>query len=210
MLSLFDGIVTPENMLRCAIHTTSIIGFWKYWHSSFNLWNIRYIYIPLGGNKHKYKYKQFCIIILVFIFTTLWHGDFNIKLLIWGSLMSLLIIPEILTKQYYYYTNNNKLIIKYRNNTFINRHIHFIGSVINIWILCIANLIGFGPGYYVTFQILSIIFSKWIGLIAILYASLNMYAAVILMNMSDYYQLKGYGWNTVLSIKTDDKIHKKT
>merc|ERR1712154_454763 len=143
---------------------SSIIGFWKYWHSSFNLWNIRYIYIPMGGHckgtHSEYQHiRKFRNIICVFAFTTLWHGDFELKLLIWGSLMALLIIPETLIKNYYYHTSN-ALIAKCRNNQRLNRYIHALGAVINILMLFIANLIGFGPGLEMVIQFLKIIVFK--------------------------------------------------
>ncbi|KAH6901244.1 glycerol transporter [Coprinopsis sp. MPI-PUGE-AT-0042] len=37
--AMMDGILAPENMIRS-------------WHRSYNLWIIRYIFIPLGGSKH--------------------------------------------------------------------------------------------------------------------------------------------------------------
>ena len=30
----------------------TVRGFWRAWHCSFNRWLVRYIYIPLGGNRH--------------------------------------------------------------------------------------------------------------------------------------------------------------
>ena len=78
--ALCDDIVTIENMQRCISNTTSIIEFWKYWHASFNLWNIRYLYIPLGGNKRRQMFNT----LIVFMFVFLWHGDFELKLLFWS------------------------------------------------------------------------------------------------------------------------------
>lgn len=43
-------------------------GFWRNWHSSFNAWLVRYLYIPLGGNRHR------CLVIWpVFLFVAVWH-----------------------------------------------------------------------------------------------------------------------------------------
>lgn len=48
--ALLDGVYPPENMPQCIIMTTSVADFWKGWHSSYNKWCVRYMYIPLGGN----------------------------------------------------------------------------------------------------------------------------------------------------------------
>jgi hypothetical protein len=50
----------------------------------------RYIYVPLGGS------RNFIInTILVFSFVALWH-DLTFRLLAWGWLVSLFILPELL------------------------------------------------------------------------------------------------------------------
>ena len=50
----------------------------------------RYIYIPLGGT----KYAMYNIWV-VFTFVALWH-DISLKLLAWGWLISLFILPELI------------------------------------------------------------------------------------------------------------------
>lgn len=49
----------------------------------------RYIYIPLGGAKNVALST-----LLVFTFVALWH-DLSFKLLAWGWLVSLFILPEL-------------------------------------------------------------------------------------------------------------------
>lgn len=49
----------------------------------------RYIYIPLGGTKN----VAVCTI-LIFTFVALWH-DLSFRLLAWGWLVSLFILPEL-------------------------------------------------------------------------------------------------------------------
>lgn len=87
--ALLDGIEAPENMIRCVTNNYSALGFWRSWHKSFNLWIIRYIYVPLGGT----RYAMYNIWV-VFTFVAVWH-DINLKLLAWGWLISLFILPEI-------------------------------------------------------------------------------------------------------------------
>ncbi|KAF9929630.1 glycerol transporter, partial [Linnemannia zychae] len=88
--ALLDGIDAPDNMIRCVINNYSALGFWRSWHKSFNLWIIRYIYVPLGGT----RYAMYNIWV-VFTFVAVWH-DINLKLLAWGWLISLFILPEII------------------------------------------------------------------------------------------------------------------
>ena len=52
----------------------------------------RYIYIPLGGSKNIVLST-----LLVFTFVALWH-DLSFKLLAWGWLISLFILPEIIAR----------------------------------------------------------------------------------------------------------------
>ncbi|KAF5825593.1 MBOAT, membrane-bound O-acyltransferase family-domain-containing protein [Dunaliella salina] len=50
-VALADGIVPPENMGRCVCNNYDIEGFWRSWHASYNRWLVRYVYVPLGGNR---------------------------------------------------------------------------------------------------------------------------------------------------------------
>ncbi|KAI0926450.1 hypothetical protein AcV5_008909 [Taiwanofungus camphoratus] len=90
--ALLDGIDPPENMVRCMANNYSTLGFWRSWHRSYNLWIVRYIYIPLGGTKNVAVTS-----ILVFSFVALWH-DLSFRLLAWGWLASLFILPELLAR----------------------------------------------------------------------------------------------------------------
>ena len=90
--AMMDGIETPENMTKCMSNNYSPMNFWKHWHRSFNKWIVRYLYIPLGGNK-TYIWN----IWIVFTFVALWH-DIELKLLIWGWVIALFIVPEYLCK----------------------------------------------------------------------------------------------------------------
>ena len=67
-VSLFCDIVPPENMIRCVKNNCTFAGFWKTWHASFNKWTVRYMYVPMGGQK-----TQHFTIWLIFIFIGLWH-----------------------------------------------------------------------------------------------------------------------------------------
>ncbi|KAL0072586.1 glycerol transporter [Marasmius tenuissimus] len=130
--ALADGIDAPENMVRCMANNYSVFGFWRSWHRSYNLWIIRYIYVPLGGVKN-----VFLNTVLVFTFVALWH-DLTFKLLAWGWLVSLFILPEMLAR----------FIVpasRYAAKPWY-RHACALGAVFNILLMMVANLVGFVIG----------------------------------------------------------------
>ncbi|KAG0290919.1 glycerol transporter [Linnemannia gamsii] len=91
--ALVDGIEAPENMIRCVLNNYSALGFWRSWHKSYNLWTLRYIYIPLGGTRY-----AIYNIWVVFTFVAVWH-DINLKLLAWAWLISFFVLPEIIASK---------------------------------------------------------------------------------------------------------------
>ena len=68
----------------------SISEFWRRWHISLGSWFKNYLYIPLGGNKVKFKYLN---LLIVWIFTGLWHGA-NLNFLLWGLYFFIIIMIE--------------------------------------------------------------------------------------------------------------------
>ena len=84
-----DGIETVENMGRCMSNHYSGVDFWREWHTSFNRWLVRYLYVPLGGSRYK-GINMFPI----FSFVAIWH-DIEGRLLAWGWLIALFILPEM-------------------------------------------------------------------------------------------------------------------
>ncbi|KAF9304315.1 glycerol transporter [Mortierella antarctica] len=130
--ALMDGIEAPENMIRCVTNNYSALGFWRSWHKSYNLWVLRYIYIPLGGTRN-----AIYNIWVVFTFVAVWH-DINLKLLAWGWLISLFILPEIIA---------SKVFSKKKWGSWpYYRHLCAVGAVGNILLMMIANLVGFCIG----------------------------------------------------------------
>jgi len=76
-------------------------------------------------------------IILVFSFVALWH-DLTFRLLAWGWLIALFIVPEVLAQ----------LLLpasKYEKHWWY-RHICALGGVVNVFIMMSANLVGFVIG----------------------------------------------------------------
>jgi protein-cysteine N-palmitoyltransferase HHAT len=88
-----DGLDPPANMVRCMADNYSPLGFWRSWHRSFNLWIVRYIYIPLGG-----MHRLVATSVLIFTFVALWH-DLSPRLLAWGWLVALFILPEVMARK---------------------------------------------------------------------------------------------------------------
>ncbi|KAL8840757.1 MAG: hypothetical protein Q9170_001195 [Blastenia crenularia] len=142
--ALLDGIDPPENMVRCMSDNYSALAFWRGWHRSFNRWIVRYIYIPLGGSGGPSthgpwgKARAVGNMLVVFTFVALWH-DIQLKLLIWGWLVTLFVLPEVLAG--YAFPKR-----KWKNNPDAYRRICGIGAVGNILMMMAANLVGFAVG----------------------------------------------------------------
>lgn len=130
--ALCDGIEAPENMERCIINNYSGFGFWRGWHRSFNLWIIRYMYIPMGGSK-----TSAWNVWPIFTFVALWH-DFELKMLVWGWLIALFLLPELIA---------TALAKKYSLSEHRHyRHICAVAGALNLLQVTICNLLGFALG----------------------------------------------------------------
>lgn len=126
---LLDAIDAPENMVRCVNNNYSALSFWRSWHRSYNRWLTRYLYIPLGGSN-----RPIINSLVIFSFVAVWH-DIQLHLLFWGWLVVLFILPEV----------GATMVVprsKYGDKPFY-RHLCALGAVVNIWMMMIANLIGF-------------------------------------------------------------------
>ncbi|KAG7837539.1 hypothetical protein KL942_004427 [Ogataea angusta] len=128
--ALCDGIDPPENMIRCVDNNYSTMQFWRAWHRSYNKWVVRYVYVPLGGSK-----SRIVASFAVFTFVAIWH-DIELRLLIWGWLIVLFLLPEMLATQ----------LAKPYENKWWFRHLCGVGAIINIWMMMLANLFGFCLG----------------------------------------------------------------
>ncbi|RCK64149.1 Glycerol uptake protein 1 [Candida viswanathii] len=146
--ALLDGIDPPENMIRCMDNNFSALAFWRAWHRSYNRWIIRYIYVPMGGGG-KYRIINS---LLVFSFVAIWH-DIELKLLMWGWLVVVFLIPEITAT----------MIFKKYNGEWWYRHLCGVGAVVNIWMMMIANLVGFCLGTDGMWKLLHDLFKTFDG-----------------------------------------------
>ncbi len=127
-----DGVDAPENMIRCMANNYSTLGFWRSWHRSYNLWIVRYIYVPVGGTR-----RVVPATFLVFTFVAFWH-DLSLRLLAWGWLVALFILPEV---------GCRALFAERRYGAqWWYRHLSAVGGVLNVLMMMTANLVGFVIG----------------------------------------------------------------
>lgn len=137
--ALLDGFDPPEDMPHCFSNTVSITDFWQSWHASFNLWIVRYMYIPMGGNKRK-----LLTLVPIFLFIAIWH-DIELRLLHWALFMCACFVPEIAIMTFFTKTKI-KFIANWRSQPLVWRRIKEVGATIGEWALILANLIGFSTG----------------------------------------------------------------
>ncbi|KAJ5963035.1 Membrane bound O-acyl transferase MBOAT [Penicillium viridicatum] len=150
--ALVDGLDAPENMVRCMSNNYSTLAFWRGWHRSLNRWIVRYIYVPLGGNGDR-KVKTMVNVLVVFTFIALWH-DINLRLLAWGWLTTLFILPEVIAMIIF-----PKYKWKDWPETF--RILCGIGAVGNILMMMVASLVGFVMSVDDVKQMVKGIFAGW-------------------------------------------------
>lgn len=84
----------------------------------------------------------------VFLFVAIWH-DIELKLLIWGWLIVIFLLPEILATFFFK---------RYESLWWYN-YLCGAGAVANIWMMMIANLFGFCLGQDGTVKLLKEMFS---------------------------------------------------
>ena len=162
--ALLDGIDPPENMNRCMSNNYSALMFWRSWHRSFNQWIVRFLYVPLGGNRTT-PYNLFP----VFAFVALWH-DVNWQLAAWGCLIPIFILPEVAAK----YVSKRLALHKLASY----RQIAAFAAALNIYLMMIANLVGFGVGIEGTKLLVHQIFGQsgvmfMVSTFLVLYAAAN-------------------------------------
>ncbi|OLN84313.1 Glycerol uptake protein 1 [Colletotrichum chlorophyti] len=156
--ALLDGVDPPENMLRCVSNNWSPKSFWKAWHRSYNRWLIRYIYIPLGGANFRSwstTVRSIATYLLVFTFVALWH-DIRLRLLIWGWLIVLFLLPEVLAQLLF-------PARKWASRPTTYRLLCGAGAVANVLMMMTANLVGFAVGLDGLQSILHGILHDWSG-----------------------------------------------
>lgn len=85
------GFNVPDNF-RSPYMSLSMTEFWRRWHITLGQWFKKYIYIPLGGNR-KGGVRTFLNLLVVWLFTGLWHGS-SLNFVVWGLFLFVIIIIE--------------------------------------------------------------------------------------------------------------------
>jgi D-alanyl-lipoteichoic acid acyltransferase DltB (MBOAT superfamily) len=133
--ALADGVDVPENMRRCICNNYDITGFWQNWHASYNLWLVRYMYIPMGGAAWR-----LLNVWPIFTFVALWH-DLEPRLLGWAWLMAIFITPEMMIK---WVGRQPWCIADKKGRSF--RYLAGLAAAVNGVVLIAANMVGFVVG----------------------------------------------------------------
>lgn len=184
--ALVDGIDPPENMVRCVSNNYSAFAFWRGWHRSLNRWIIRYLYVPLGGSNRSSgssgnkassaffsKARQILNFLVVFTFIALWH-DINLRLLMWGWLITLFVLPEVIGTLLFPAS-------RWRSQPNTYRVICGIGAVGNVLMMMIANLVGFALGLDGLKGLLGELLGSYAGLVYLVSACCALFVGVQVM-----------------------------
>jgi alginate O-acetyltransferase complex protein AlgI len=86
------GFRFPENFNSPYI-SKSITEFWRRWHMTLGNWMRNYLYIPLGGNRVATKTRLYFNLLIVFLFSGLWHGA-SWNFVIWGLYHGIFLILD--------------------------------------------------------------------------------------------------------------------
>ena len=164
--ALLDGIDPPENMVRCMSDNYSALAFWRGWHRSFNRWTVRYVYVPLGGSGSASgpwaTARTVANMLVVFTFVALWH-DIQLRLLVWGWLVTLFILPEV-GAGYLFPAKN------WKSHPNIYSAICGAGAVANVLMMMAANLVGFAVGWEGLKGLVNGIAGSWEGMLVLVAA----------------------------------------
>ena len=71
---------------------SSMREFWLRWHITMSSWFRDYVYIPLGGNRHK-PWRTYANLTAVFFLCGLWHGA-SWTFVAWGLYHGLFLVVE--------------------------------------------------------------------------------------------------------------------
>ena len=88
-ISWMFGIELPVNF-NSPYKARNIIDFWKRWHITLNRFFIKYVYIPLGGNREG-KGRMYRNLLIIFLLSGIWHGA-GWNFILWGMLHGVLYV----------------------------------------------------------------------------------------------------------------------
>lgn len=110
--------------------------------------------------------------LLVFTFVALWH-DLSLKLLTWGWLVTLFIVPEIAGKSLVPASKYGHL--------WWYRHVAAMGGVFNVLLMMTANLVGFAIGVDGIQYLWQQLLGSWDGLQFMVAACATLFVGVQVM-----------------------------
>lgn len=174
--ALIDGVDPPENIIRCVSNNYSTLSFWRAWHRSYNRWLVRYMFVPLGGadfRSRKGAARSILNYVVIFTFVALWH-DIQLRLLIWGWLIVLFFIPEVVAG--YLFPRR-----KWESHPTAYRMLCCSGAVLNVLMMISANLVGFAVGLDGLQTIIHGIFHDFSGLLFLVIACLSFFVGIQVM-----------------------------
>lgn len=85
------GFTIPDNFRHPYI-SVSMTEFWRRWHITLGTWFRSYVYIPLGGSRRG-NARRVLNLLIVWLFTGLWHGA-GWNFLIWGLFLFVVLVIE--------------------------------------------------------------------------------------------------------------------
>ena len=135
--ALMSGVEVPENMLRCVNNNSTILGFWRGWHASYNRWLVRYLYVPLGGSKYK-----LLNVWVVFGFVGMWHDRLRWRLLYWAAIFALFLAPELAVQA----AGRVLFPSPEARDTAHYRLLRAFAGALNIHVLIAGNMVGYVVG----------------------------------------------------------------
>ena len=135
LVAIIDGVEVPEDMPRCFANTTTVQNFWKDWHASFNVWIVRYMYVPMGGTR-----RRLLSVFPIFLFIAFWH-DIELSLFGWAIIMCISFVPEIVVTMYFSRPQWKNL----PTSSWFPFIRSFAGAA-SVMSLVVANIVGYGAG----------------------------------------------------------------
>ncbi len=92
-VSLLLGVQLSENF-NLPFRATGILDFWQRWHMSLMNWLRQYIYYPLAFRYRNQPHVSiFISVLLLFVFSALWHG-LGLNYLFWAGIHAFFVILE--------------------------------------------------------------------------------------------------------------------
>ncbi len=92
------GFELPRNF-RQPYLAVSVTDFWRRWHITLGTWFREYVYIPLGGSR-KGTPRMIFNLLIVWIFTGMWHGA-GWNFLLWGLYyFAFLVLEKLLWRDF--------------------------------------------------------------------------------------------------------------